>query len=224
LFELGGPAMWAISALAVVGAAIFAERMLAVASLTRQLQALDGRLRDAVMAGKIPELMSLCAKAPAGTAAVLMRGLEAAVRQRPRDDIFGEMSREGRRLSMRLRRGLGMLATLGSMAPFVGLFGTVLGIMQALKNISAAGTTGLEVVSAGVSEALVTTAAGIMVAIVMVLLHQWLRASLNSAVLEVQVLVEDAADLLARVPAPLWPQGGVPVNQAPAAGGGDGAA
>ena len=93
-----------------------------------------------------------------------------------------------------------MLATLGSMAPFTGLFGTVLGIMQALKNIGQSGSGGLDVVAGGVSEALVSTAGGLAVALVIVLLHQFLKSQLANAVLEVQVLVEDAADDFARLP------------------------
>ena len=201
LFELGGPTMYAIAALGFVGMAIFVERALAIRSLLAHVRLLDTRIRDAVVAGNVPALMALCAKAPAGLAPVLMRGVEAAIRQAPRDDILAEMTRDGRRLLLKLRRGLGMLATLGSMAPFTGLFGTVLGIMQALKSIGKSGSGGLDVVAGGVSEALVTTAAGLAVALAIVLLHQFLKALLQNAVLEVQVLVEDAADEIARLPA-----------------------
>lgn len=210
LFELGGPAMWAIAALAVIGTTIFIERMLVVFAVVGQFHALDRRIRDIAISGNLPELMSTCTKAPAGVGPVLMRGLEAAMRRSNRDDIQSEMSREGRRLSLRMRRGLGMLATLGGMSPFVGLFGTVLGIMQALKNIGASGTTGLDVVATGVSEALVTTASGILVAVVMVLLHQLLRAQMNNAVLELQVLVEDVADHFSRLPAQALASGDTP--------------
>lgn len=193
--------MYAIAGLGFCGIAIFVERWLSVRALLVQVQLLDTRIRDAVVAGNLPAVVSLCSKAPSGLAPVLMRGVEAAIRQAPRDDILAEMSRDGRRLLMRLKRGLGMLATLGSMAPFTGLFGTVLGIMQALKNIGKSGSGGLDVVAGGVSEALVSTAAGLAVALAIVLLHQFLRAQLHHAVLEVQVLVEDAADDLARLPA-----------------------
>jgi biopolymer transport protein ExbB/biopolymer transport protein TolQ len=64
-----------------------------------------------------------------------------------------------------LRKGLGVLATIGSMAPFVGLFGTVAGIINAFHNIAASGSGGMSVVSGGIAEALVTTALGIFVAI-----------------------------------------------------------
>ena len=64
-----------------------------------------------------------------------------------------------------LKRGLAGLATIGSTAPFVGLFGTVVGILNAFKGISGARATGLAAVAGGISEALVTTAIGLFVAI-----------------------------------------------------------
>jgi biopolymer transport protein ExbB/biopolymer transport protein TolQ len=66
---------------------------------------------------------------------------------------------------VQLKKGLGFLATIGSTAPFVGLFGTVAGIINAFRNIAATGSGGMSVVSGGIAEALVTTALGIFVAI-----------------------------------------------------------
>jgi biopolymer transport protein ExbB/biopolymer transport protein TolQ len=66
---------------------------------------------------------------------------------------------------VQLKQGLGLLATIGSTAPFVGLFGTVAGIINAFRNIAATGSGGMSVVSGGIAEALVTTALGIFVAI-----------------------------------------------------------
>ena len=66
---------------------------------------------------------------------------------------------------IQLKRGLGFLATIGSIAPFIGLFGTVAGIINAFRNIAATGSGGMSVVSGGIAEALVTTALGIFVAI-----------------------------------------------------------
>jgi biopolymer transport protein ExbB/biopolymer transport protein TolQ len=64
-----------------------------------------------------------------------------------------------------LKRGLGGLATIGSTAPFVGLFGTVVGIIHAFETMAVSGGGGLGTVSAGIAEALVTTAFGLLVAI-----------------------------------------------------------
>ena len=66
---------------------------------------------------------------------------------------------------VQLKKGLGFLATIGSTSPFIGLFGTVAGIINAFRNIAATGTGGMSVVSGGIAEALVTTALGIFVAI-----------------------------------------------------------
>jgi biopolymer transport protein ExbB/TolQ len=66
---------------------------------------------------------------------------------------------------IQLKRGLGMLATIGSTAPFIGLFGTVVGIINAFRSIAATGSGGMSVVSGGIAEALVSTALGIFVAI-----------------------------------------------------------
>ena len=66
---------------------------------------------------------------------------------------------------IQLKRGLGFLATIGSTAPFIGLFGTVVGIINAFRNIAATGSGGMSVVSGGIAEALVSTALGIFVAI-----------------------------------------------------------
>jgi biopolymer transport protein ExbB/biopolymer transport protein TolQ len=66
---------------------------------------------------------------------------------------------------LRLKRGLGFLATIGSIAPFVGLFGTVVGIINAFRGIAATGSGGMAAVSGGIAEALVATALGIFVAI-----------------------------------------------------------
>jgi biopolymer transport protein ExbB len=64
-----------------------------------------------------------------------------------------------------LEAGLGVLATIGNTAPFIGLFGTVIGIMSALKGISRTGSAGLDVVAGPIGEALIATAAGIACAV-----------------------------------------------------------
>jgi biopolymer transport protein ExbB/biopolymer transport protein TolQ len=66
---------------------------------------------------------------------------------------------------VQMKRGLGFLATIGSTAPFIGLFGTVAGIINAFRSIAATGSGGMSVVSGGMAEALVTTGLGIFVAI-----------------------------------------------------------
>lgn len=72
-----------------------------------------------------------------------------------------------------LKRGLGGLATIGSTAPFVGLFGTVVGIINAFRSMSVSGGGGLSSVAGGIAEALVTTAFGLLVAIPAVVMFNY---------------------------------------------------
>ena len=85
-----------------------------------------------------------------------------------------------------MESGLTLLASIGSTAPFVGLFGTVWGIMRALKDISKAGSASLDVVAGPIGEALIATAIGIAVAVPAVLAYNFFlrRSKVNRSVLE----------------------------------------
>lgn len=92
-----------------------------------------------------------------------------------------------------LRRGLAVLATVGSTAPFLGLFGTVIGIVNAFHEIGATGRGGIATVSTGIAEALVTTAFGIIVAIPAV----WSFNHLTQRIRRLLAATECAAEELA---------------------------
>ena len=79
-----------------------------------------------------------------------------------------------------LRRGLWFIGTIGSLAPYIGLLGTVIGIMVAFGEIAKSGDAGFEVVSAGISEALIATAIGLIVAIFALMLFNWLQTRVGS--------------------------------------------
>jgi biopolymer transport protein ExbB len=78
-----------------------------------------------------------------------------------------------------LRKGMNILATTGSVAPFVGLLGTVVGIIAAFQGIASSGSGGIGAISAGISEALIETALGLMIAIPAVLFFNYLSAKIN---------------------------------------------
>jgi hypothetical protein len=92
-----------------------------------------------------------------------------------------------------LRRGHGILATVVSTAPFVGLVGTVIGIVDAFQHIAAAGQGGVGKVSSGVAEALITTAFGIGVAIPAVWLLNYLTQRTKRLLVDMEVRAEEAA-------------------------------
>jgi biopolymer transport protein ExbB len=92
------------------------------------------------------------------------------------------------RTRLQWERNLAMLATIGSNAPFVGLFGTVLGIIKAFHDLSQQVTAGAQTVTAGISEALVATAVGIMVAVPAVVAFNLFQRKVKSAVAEAEAL------------------------------------
>jgi biopolymer transport protein ExbB len=114
-----------------------------------------------------------------------VRGVEDAdgrgVRRGPALEDLNQILHTARlEVVMELRRGLWFVGTIGSLAPYIGLLGTVVGIMQAFSAIAASGDAGFEVVSAGISEALIATAVGLLVAIIALMLFNWLQVRVTS--------------------------------------------
>jgi biopolymer transport protein ExbB/TolQ len=89
------------------------------------------------------------------------------------------------------RRYLWALGTVGSSAPFVGLFGTVVGILKAFQSMSTAGTGGFKVVSQGIAAALVATAAGLMVAIYAIIAYNYFVAKIGAIGVQYKVFCEE---------------------------------
>ena len=89
------------------------------------------------------------------------------------------LSRKGELVSAELFRGMNILASTGSTAPFVGLLGTVLGILNAFKLVGQQGSGGMGTIGVAIAEALIVTGYGLMVAIPTVLLYNWLTARLS---------------------------------------------
>ena len=92
------------------------------------------------------------------------------------DWMHGTMERSQNHINSKLNGGLSFLATVGSTAPFVGLFGTVWGILTALVKIGAAGQASIDTVAGPVGEALIMTAIGLVVAVPAVMAFNWLQA------------------------------------------------
>src|SRR5688500_6900177 len=99
------------------------------------------------------------------------------------DWMLGSLARSQGAIASKLSTGLALLATVGSTAPFIGLFGTVIGIYRALIKIGAAGQASIDAVAGPVGEALIMTALGLVVAVPAVLAYNWLIRR-NKAIME----------------------------------------
>lgn len=95
-----------------------------------------------------------------------------------------------------MKKGLGALATIGSTAPFIGLFGTVVGIVHAFQGIAESGSGGVAAVSGGIAEALIATALGILVAIPAVMAFNYFVATLERFHVEMDTTSAELVDFL----------------------------
>jgi biopolymer transport protein ExbB/TolQ len=99
-------------------------------------------------------------------------------------------------LQAELKRGMGVLATVGSTAPFVGLLGTTMGIVNSFTGMAESGSGGLAAVSAGIAEALITTAFGLLVAIPAVWFYNYFQTKMENLTVEMTYTSKELIDFL----------------------------
>ena len=112
------------------------------------------------------------------------------------DAVRRSMDRESILVSAELKKGVSSLATIGTTAPFIGLFGTVYGIIHAFEAMAATGSGGLASVSQGIAEALVTTAFGLLVAIPAVWIYNYFTTKSDFLTVEVTYSGKELVDYL----------------------------
>jgi biopolymer transport protein ExbB/TolQ len=197
-----------LAVMSVYSLGVMGERLVTYSKATKASRRYAEQLRDLLPAGKLGEAVELSRKLGKGHLSKVLglaieeyqRSLAALRSHGPHDvgdfDIIAAVNRAVDRSSLRtvadLRRGLGALATVGSTAPFVGLLGTVAGIITAFQAMAATGSGGLGSVSAGIAEALVTTAFGLLVAIPAVMMFNYF----TNRVEDMQVDITDSANEL----------------------------
>lgn len=155
--------LWLLIILSVVSVAIMIERFFFFLKIRVDFQEFSNELTKALLRNDTEGTRRLCERSQSLESQVVLRGLEyqekgpKAMRESMEGFLIGERQV--------LDRGMVVLGTLGNNAPFIGLFGTVIGIIMAFKSLSLNTAGGPAVVMAGISEALVATAVGLMVAI-----------------------------------------------------------
>ncbi len=166
-------------AMGIASLAVFIERSIAYARSKQQSRAFAGEAAELIHRGDYGALRDRTAAYKGSHLARMLRPVLdtflSTSRSLRNDEavvevVRREMARQHEQTGHDLRRGLSTLASVGSVAPFVGLLGTVVGIIAAFAKISSTGSGGLSSVAGGISEALVVTALGLLIAIPAVLL------------------------------------------------------
>lgn len=155
--------LWLLLLLSLLSIAVMIERGMYYFSLRFDFAALAEDLRRLLLDGKFGDARKQVQAGRGPVAFVAQMGLEEA--ERGADAVESAMLGAKARVKLGLERNLAFLGTLGSNAPFIGLFGTVLGIIKAFHDLAGNQAGGIQVVMAGISEALVATAVGLLVAI-----------------------------------------------------------
>ncbi len=158
--------------------AVAIERFWRYAGLEKRSRELTRNVVEAIAKRDLATANALCTTAKTPLASIFKEGL--AWKNIALEDLERVLSTARQEAVAEMRRGLWILGTIGSLAPFVGLFGTVVGIMKAFHQIAIEGSGGFAVVAAGISEALVATAVGLGVAIVALSFYNYLQVRIGN--------------------------------------------
>jgi biopolymer transport protein ExbB len=178
--------LWLLIGLSIVSVTVMVERALALRGTVADVEALGRELVARLREDDLPGARRLLAAERGPAAAVAAAGV--AVFERGGDAVAETMASAKSRVRVDLERNLGVLGTLGNNAPFIGLFGTVLGIIKAFADLSRNQTGGAGAVMSGISEALVATAVGLMVAIPAVVAYNFFQGRVRKALARVDAM------------------------------------
>jgi biopolymer transport protein ExbB len=162
----------------ILALGIFFERLWRFRGLVAKGRALTKETIDALVKRDLKKAEELCQNSKQPLARVFLEAMHW--RNVPVEDLERVLSTSRQETAQELKRGLWLIGTVGSLAPYVGLFGTVVGIIRAFGDMAEHGAGGFEVVASGISEALIATAAGLAVAIIALLFYNFLQTQVGS--------------------------------------------
>jgi biopolymer transport protein ExbB len=202
VLKTGGVAMWIIAVFSVLAVAVAVERVLALWRFTDNARSLADAVTRSLLRGDVDDARAQAERSASPAAEVFLAAiLPTPPGKRPATDarIEAAVERQRQEANQKLRARLWILGTIGATAPFIGLFGTVVGIMRAFHQMGVTGQGGFSVVAAGISEALITTAGGIAVAIEAVILYNMLNVLAGRLQLQLKLLAEEFLEIVKEV-------------------------
>lgn len=184
LFAKGGVVMYPLALCSIFALAIFLERLWTYHRVRRSVRQLVREVEPLAVRQRFEEAVAVCHRADGPLVPVFLATLRAA--GRPRGQVKAVVEETGRREAAPLVRFLGLLGTLANIAPLLGLLGTVTGMIQAFNVIAIQGVGTPATLGGGISEALITTATGLTIAIPVLLAHRFLTSQVEQLALEME--------------------------------------
>ncbi|MCE5272014.1 MotA/TolQ/ExbB proton channel family protein [bacterium] len=184
LFKQGGILMYPLAVCSIVALAIILERTFNL----RRTKIIRPEIINVIENIKGPEDLglaySICEKNPGPFSQLVLTALE--MKDLPKEEIKEGIADSGRQQMHKLERGLTVLETIAAIAPLLGILGTVLGMIQLFRNIAQFGIGQATALASGIQVALITTAAGLMIAIPAIVGYNYYSNRVDSYVLELE--------------------------------------
>lgn len=197
IFASGGATMYVLLFCSLLSLAVIIDRLWTYWSMMKVNRAAFMRRIQGMIERKDRDgAVEICRETKVPFARVALAGLE--LRSRDEKLIASTLERSVTIQASRLERLTSIVGTIGNTAVYIGLFGTVLGIIRAFRDISAMGTGGMAVVIGGVAEALITTATGLAVAVPSVIAYNYFVRRIDEFVNDMELCASEMTDLLTR--------------------------
>ena len=194
LFNDGGWAMWPIAFLLVFGVAIALERLYTLSQAAIDAAGFFEQLEHTMRSGGVKQAAQLCSETRGPVASVLHTGLLRM--HRGVDNVEKAIENAGAVQMAFLERGMVWLSTVANLAPMVGFLGTVSGMIGAFQAIKVAGDVEPSLVAGGISEALITTAAGLVVGIIIQFCYNFFSSRIDKIIADMQEHAAGFIDVL----------------------------
>ncbi len=184
-FRQGGPMMWPLLFFSLLALIAIIERFIVFARAKINVNEFLTKIRKALLVNRnVKEAIKVCEQYQGPVASVMKAGLLRY--GHTREDIEKTIENAALYELDRLEKRLGMLATTANVAPMLGFLGTVTGMIKSFATLASSGLTNPGAVAAGISEALLTTAAGLMIAIPAQLAYNWYTTKINRFVRDIE--------------------------------------
>ena len=179
IIHRGAIATYPLIFFSILSVAVILERIWSLRNLAAAAQRLADSIMDSVKQGRRDLAVATCRQNDQSAAARVFLTVLSQEGAESLDQTTAFMNEAMFEETQRMRKHLWILGTVASSAPFIGLLGTVVGIIKSFENMAVVGTGGFSVVAAGISEALVATALGLGVAIIALIFYNYFQARIG---------------------------------------------
>lgn len=198
IIKAGGVILIILACVSVYSISVILERLYTFRRIAKYYDGLRQKMNIFRKSGDTAAVRDYCLNEESPASAIILSVINSRTSKAERREFAG---RSTDKYITDISSRISILATIGSVCPFVGLFGTVLGVMRAFRDLSLSAGAGPSVVALGISEALVNTAAGLFVAVPAVVFYNWFANKANDFSSDLNWTAEQLIEALPEVPA-----------------------